>query len=161
MKPTDRQIRDFWKKVDRTNASGCWEWQGALTHRGYGVKNNLCEDGKKRLIHAHRMAWIIFRDSIPEGLMVCHTCDNRKCCNPEHLFLGTAQDNMDDKIAKGRHVNPPLVPLRFTPEDGERMSELNARGLSYRSIAKAFSTTHSMVRRVILGEGGYAPESKS
>jgi hypothetical protein len=155
MRLTDRQIRDFWKKVARTTAQECWEWQGALTHRGYGVKNNLCEDGKKHLIHAHRMAWVIFRGPIPEGIMVCHTCDNRKCCNPEHLFLGTAQENMDDKIAKGRHVNPPLVALRFTAEEAETIKALSAAGKSFRTIAKMYDTSHRIVARVVYGEGRY------
>jgi len=155
---TQRQIRDFWEKVDYTsNPDGCWEWQGALTHRGYGVKRNLVPElGEKHNVHVHRMAWMLEHGDIQEGMLVCHVCDNRRCCNVKHLFLGTPAQNMEDKIAKGRGVNPPIVPLRFTAEDAARMTELSAQGLSYRSIAKLFQTTHGMIRRVVQGERGYA-----
>lgn len=162
MKFTDRQIRDFWEKVDYTsNPDGCWEWQGATTHRGYGVKRNkVVGTNEKHNLHVHRIAWMLEHGDIPEGMLVCHTCDNRRCCNAKHLFLGTPQDNMNDKIAKGRGVNPPLAPLRFTAEDMARMIELDKRGLSYRAIAKIFDTTHTMVSRVVQGQRGYAVVKK-
>jgi HNH endonuclease len=149
---TERQIRDFWAKVDHvSNPDGCWEWQGAKTHRGYGLKNNLMPTGEKRCVHSHRMAWLLEHGEVPEGLMVCHKCDNRACCNPAHLFLGTPQENTQDMIAKGRHSAPPARERRFTKEDAARMAELDARGVSYRAIGKVFNTTHSMVRRVLSG----------
>jgi len=77
--------------------SGCHAWTASLTH-GYG---NLQVAGK--LKKAHRIAWEVANGPIPAGMMVCHRCDNPGCVNVEHLFLGTAQDNMTDKMAKGRH----------------------------------------------------------
>ncbi len=88
--------------------SGCWEWNRSRRatikgKKGYGLvgindpsKHNRTSTG------AHRIAWKIFKGPIPEGLMVLHKCDNRPCCNPDHLFLGTNQDNMDDMVKKGR-----------------------------------------------------------
>lgn len=93
-----RHWSDFWNKVDAPDVLSCWGWQGAKMENGYGTFL-----GGKAKILAHRFAWI---DSgggeIPFGFVVCHTCDNRLCCNPNHLFLGTHQDNTQDMIAKGR-----------------------------------------------------------
>jgi hypothetical protein len=79
--------------------SGCWKYQGHLDKGGYGY----IRDGKKELVH--RVAYRHFRGTIPEGIFVCHTCDNPSCCNPKHLFLGTPNDNMQDKVHKGRQAH--------------------------------------------------------
>lgn len=80
--------------------NGCWEWSGAL-RAGYGV---LKRAGKS--ISAHRYSYEASFGKIPDGLLVCHKCDNRKCVNPNHLFLGTYKDNMQDCKNKGRLVVP-------------------------------------------------------
>lgn len=76
--------------------SGCWLWIANANRTGYGCLS----DSKQRL--AHRISWEIHRGPIPEGLYVLHKCDVPICVNPEHLFLGTHQDNMDDMVRKGR-----------------------------------------------------------
>ena len=85
--------------------TGCLEWsRKSKANGGYGV---LCV-GRKGQIRAHRAAWAIKNGSIPNGLYVCHKCDNPLCCNVNHLFLGTPKDNMIDKEAKGRGTKPPV-----------------------------------------------------
>lgn len=82
----------------------CWPWRGR-PQNGYG-KFSVCGDGKDRVrIVAHRVAWIVEHWRDPGELLVCHSCDNRLCCNPAHLWLGTALDNHADMVAKGRRAS--------------------------------------------------------
>lgn len=97
----------FWEKVAVTDPSSCWEWLGATTWWGYGHVHLYTpgpRGGRKRLMLAHRLAWQLHEGKIPPGLQVMHSCDNRRCCNPDHMTLGTNKDNVDDKMRKGRHV---------------------------------------------------------
>ncbi len=85
----------FWAKVDQHDPDGCWPWIGSLSTEGYG-KYGAGGQG------AHRRAWMLAYGPIPQGMSVLHHCDNRPCCKPTDLFLGTQADNMADMLAKGR-----------------------------------------------------------
>ena len=86
----------FWDKVDKTE--GCWLWMASLCGHGYGAF--VLRRGKH--MQAHRFSWMIHNGPIPKGMCVCHHCDNPRCVNPEHLFIGTVKDNTQDMIKKGR-----------------------------------------------------------
>lgn len=90
----------FWTKVERPTLFTCWQWQAGKDAKGYG-RFNLRRLGHTFL--SHRLAWGITRGPIPEGLWVCHKCDNASCCNPAHLFLGTPRDNNRDCLKKNRN----------------------------------------------------------
>lgn len=85
----------FFSKVDKTE--NCWNWIAAKRYKGYG-----CFRINGKLVDSHRVSWVIHNGAIPDGLFVLHTCDNRLCVNPAHLFLGTNYDNVQDCIRKGR-----------------------------------------------------------
>jgi hypothetical protein len=88
----------FWARVQKGTADECWPWAKHCNRYGYGT---LWSRSGERLL-AHRFAYTLAKGEITTGLFVCHTCDNPRCCNPAHLWLGTPKDNNDDKIRKGR-----------------------------------------------------------
>ena len=102
MKLTERNIKNFWKKVDKKGEDECWEWIASKDKDGYGYFGL-----DKKICLAHRISWILHYGDIPfhnsyHGMCVLHKCDNPSCVNPNHLFLGTNKDNMKDMVNKGR-----------------------------------------------------------
>ena len=135
--PYDR----FWDKVRK--GDGCWEWIGAKNAQGYGY---IAVGGQT--LRAHRVSWELHFGPIPEGIGVCHHCDNRGCARPDHLFLGTQEENMSDMDAKGRRV-----PVPGSANNLSRLSEIDVRIIRLmrgpqQRIAALFGIDHSTVSRI-------------
>ena len=135
--------------------TGCWEWTMGKYRRGYGA---FTYKQKKRSVH--RWVYADQFGSIPEGMFVCHHCDNPPCCNPGHLFLGTPKDNMRDMIQKGRANRSHNVlksrpgtsnhNAKMTPEKIIEIREKYASGKSsYRSLGAEYGLAFASVRDII------------
>lgn len=94
----------FWKHFDEVD--GCWVWRGGKNKQGQGVVRH---DGKNWV--TSRLAWTLTNGPIPDGMFICHKCDNPPCINPDHLFAGTPSDNMFDKYRKGRGWKKPKTKI--------------------------------------------------
>lgn len=83
------------------NQFNCFEWKGPKDKNGYGITTYSDEGKKKKTVKVHRLIWTILQGDIPKEMLICHACDNPKCFNINHLFLGTPKDNSKDRDAKG------------------------------------------------------------
>lgn len=145
----------FWSMFDRSDPAGCWNWPRRKTVDGYG---KFKANGKN--IRAHRYAYEQSNGKIPDGMFVCHSCDNPACCNPNHLWIGSLQDNHADMMKKGRWHSMSGVFLRGEKHPLAKLSnhqreviKVRAKsGDGYRSLARAYNVTDTTIREVCLGK---------
>lgn len=136
----------FWSYVDKSNA--CWNWSGGINSTGRGI---FWFCGKS--IHAHRFSWIQKRGEIPKGMCVCHHCDNGRCVNPRHLFLGTYKDNTQDALRKHRIVGN----LKISKEKAKVIREKYLfRKVTQRMLAQEFGVHVSTIFNIINNRRIYA-----
>jgi hypothetical protein len=144
----ERRAERFWSKVDKSPGQGpfgeCWEWQAGLQQNtGYGM---FGENRTGRL--AHRVAFEISIGPIPDGMFICHRCDNRKCVRPSHLFVGTNQDNMTDMKVKGRASSRPNETAPGAKLTADQVVAIRLDGRSHAQVAKAYGVCRNTVRNI-------------
>ena len=133
----------FNKYVDKTES--CWNWIGNKQKDGYG---NIRLNDKKIL--SHRASWLIHNGDIPLEMHVLHKCDNPPCVNPEHLFLGTRKDNMQDMVKKGRHVKN-LTRHKLFGKVEDIKCLLGSKQYTHQKIASMFDVSRAIITSINTG----------
>jgi hypothetical protein len=140
---------DFWDNVKKTPGDGCWEWQAARKGPGYGTFRKT-KGGPP--FNAHRVAYELANGPIPPGMHVCHRCDNPPCCNPAHLFVGTAVDNARDRVAKGRFIGEQSPTPKLREADVAEILVTYARGgITMKELGARYGVTWGTVRFIVAG----------
>jgi len=135
-------------KVEKIPEAGCWIWMGATQVRGYG---ELISHNRKHL--AHRASYEVFVGLIPEGMNVCHSCDNVYCVNPAHLFLGTQKQNLQDMASKGRSTRGQRNPMaKLTEEEVKDIKYFLSIGINDFDIAKQYEVTRGAINLIKQGK---------
>ena len=147
------ELKRFDALHQKNPESGCWLWVGAVSDTGYAYFKIHTQDGKRKQVYAHIWSYETFVGAT-NGLFVLHRCDVRNCCNPNHLFLGTHQDNMADRNEKGRQAKGESHGMF---NNGHKITEAVAASIreatgSHASIAADFSVSRQLVGHIKLGK---------
>lgn len=146
--PKSRRCEDLKSRLLKgitVNASTeCWEWNKGVNRQGYGRIQLINRKGAR----AHRAAYEVFKGQIPQGMCVCHKCDNRKCINPDHLFLGTYKDNYRDSKEKGRNAKGEKISQAKLTEEQARFVKYDSQEMSSKELSKQFGVCTSTIRKI-------------
>lgn len=149
----ERIAARFWAKVDRRGPDDCWPWLASLFTTGYG----RFKIWSYQNVPANRVAWLLTKREDPGEMLVCHRCDNRPCCNPGHLFLGTVADNSADMVAKGRwrggdHRGARNPGAMLDDERVRAIWSLILAGKTNVAIAEQFGVHHATISAIRRGK---------
>ena len=142
----------FWSHVDK-KIDACWDWCGSKHRDGYGW---FYDQGECHL--AHRFSWFLAHGNYPKNICVLHKCDNPSCVRPDHLFLGTQLDNIQDRVNKnrssgGRNGSPPRgirnPKAKLTYEQVQKIRKFYKNGVTQVVLAKQFSVVQSTIGRIV------------
>lgn len=149
----------FWEKVDKSGPNGCWNWTASTVFFGYG---EIGIGGKKKK-RAHRLSWELHNGKIPADRWVLHKCNNPACVNPDHLYLGTPKDNMQDKKRAGRqNLWGRKVPgVQGEKNHNAQLTEAKVRqlreeykkeGVTFSDLERKYGFNHETIRRAVIGQ---------
>ncbi|SAK19108.1 hypothetical protein UA17_01737 [Burkholderia multivorans] len=148
--PKNYRIPDLFSYYE-IDSNGCWLWKGAVGSEGYGTNRR---NGKT--VRMHRVYYEQFVGPIPDGMQICHRCDVRRCVNPNHLFPGTNQDNVDDREAKGRNKLPPKGErhnkAKLTEAQVLEARRLWSEGFAIRALARSYQVDRKTMSCAIKGK---------
>lgn len=150
-KLTDADKNRFWSKVSIRGENECWEWSGSLHKLGYGHFRIGGKYGK--IVPSHRVAKMFSCDDFDQSKHCLHRCDNRACCNPSHIWLGTHAENMKDAVSKGRNKTA-RAGNGYTKIPKEKYLDIfnmHKSGLNKSKIARHFGVTPTNIRFILKG----------
>ncbi len=148
--------RNLLSKVVCNLETKCWEWQGYINYKGYGVISIVSREVARK-VYTHRLAFMLYSEDSIEDLLVCHHCDNRLCCNPKHLFVGTIADNNRDAFNKGRNRNIAQYVKRgedrhnaiFTEELVKEIRRLYAEGINMNELISRYNAPRGTLYGIV------------
>lgn len=139
----------FWSKVQKT--PDCWLWTGSKTRGGYGLLVH-CVNNKKTPWRAHRLSFVLHNETIPPETLVLHKCDNPACVRPSHLFLGSHNDNVMDKVRKNRQSRGEgNKSAKLTAAQVYTIRYMRKWGFTYKEIAVSYGVSISPIRDICKG----------
>lgn len=146
----------FWEKVNVSDSTQCWEWKAHTLKSGYGWMHV----GNKKSNFSHRVSALLHGliDTLDSKLHVLHRCDNPKCCNPRHLFIGTNADNVADRVSKGRTKHTPMYGeangmVKLSEKDTQTIRTLYSEGGNSQSkLANLYGITQPQISRIVNGK---------